>query len=225
MNLSLFLGAIAMAVTMAATAQGQLAQPSSVADAVGSRSTGGPYSHISAGGQPGGIAQSFGASFIHQAGFLNTFFLKPGLDTDGNGLPDEADADNDGDMLTDITELTGVGFSPITVTDLNRADTDGDAVSDGSEAVAGTDPTDPTLYFRLVSLQTTTGGVKVGWVARGNNDRTYVLNKRAGLLEGGEQVIFSNTVAGGSPPWFVVTNAVLDAVSTSQTFYHVRVRP
>jgi len=58
------------------------------------------------------------------------------LDTDGDGLPDYADDDNDNDNLSDHEELA------IENTDPNDRDTDNDALEDGEEVhVYGTDPT------------------------------------------------------------------------------------
>lgn len=209
------------AALFAAPARAQLAQSSSVADACGARATGGAYNHISAGGQPGGVAESWGGPYVHQAGFLQTFLLRPGLDSDADGLPDEADRDNDGDHLTDAVELLGTEFDPRTVTDPCRGDTDGDGVCDGEESVAGTDPTDPDAHFRVLSIQREATGQSLSWLARGHHDRAYVVIARATPFDSGGAVLFSNTVAGGTPPWYVVTNVVIDATPVAAEFYHV----
>ena len=54
------------------------------------------------------------------------------------GAVEAATLDTDGDGLTDVTEAT-LGTNP------NLADTDGDGVSDGDEVAAGTDPTHPPV--------------------------------------------------------------------------------
>jgi len=55
------------------------------------------------------------------------------LDTDGDRIGNKDDEDDDGDGLTDITEIE-IGTDPL------NADTDGDGVLDGVEIDIGTDP-------------------------------------------------------------------------------------
>lgn len=206
-----------------ATAQFQ--QKSSVADACGTRAMGGAFTHLGAGGQPGGISVSWDESYVNQAGFLHTFFLQRDLDTDSDGLPDEADLDNDGDKLTDVAELTGTAFSPVTPTDPNRADTDDDGVADSDEALAGTDPTDENVSCRIVEFQHTGGVRRLSWLARGNNERLYIVHRRPDLSTEASQIIYSDRIAGGTPPWYVVTNTIFDASVNTAEFYHVIAAP
>lgn len=212
-----------LAASLVSPAHAQISQTSSVLDGMGTRSTGGSYTHIGAGGQPGGIATSQGGSFYNQAGFLNTFFLKPHLDTDGNGIPDEADWDNDGDLLADLDEILGNQFDPTTPTNPNLWDTDGNGVSDYDEMIAGTDPTNPDATFEVIRIASVGGGQDVGWVARGG--KTYVVHARTNLLTGALTPIATNTAVGGIAPWYVVTNAVVDATSVQSEIYAVEVRP
>jgi hypothetical protein len=58
------------------------------------------------------------------------------LDTDGDGIANDKDTDDDNDGLTDTQEMT-LGTNPLMV------DTDGDGVSDSDEVKAGTDPKNP----------------------------------------------------------------------------------
>jgi hypothetical protein len=84
------------------------------------------------------------------------------LDSDGDGLPDSKDSDDDNDGITDIREAQ-LGTNPklpdsdgdqksdvdevldrrVDPTDPCNDDTDGDGWTDGYEEKAGTSPTDP----------------------------------------------------------------------------------
>jgi len=204
------------------TASAQFTNKSSVLDGSGTRSSGSSFTNISAAGQPGGIAVSSGGGFVNQAGFLNTFMLKPGLDTDGDGLADELDQDNDNDGLADATEIGGSGFNPTTPTQVNVADTDGDGNPDGAESVAGTDPTNIDAFLEVIRIAQA-GGQDVRWIARGG--KTYVVHARTSLLAGNFTPIATNTAVGGIAPWFVVTNSMVDVSSVNAEFYAVEVLP
>lgn len=216
---------ITVSLLTASWAFAQFTNKSSVLDGSGTTSTGGAFTNISAAGQPGGISSSTAGGMVNQAGFLNTFSLKPGLDTDGDGVADEVDPDNDNDGLADASEVGGSGFNPATVTQVNVADTDGDGVLDGWEATAGTDPTNPNAYLEIVAISNTPSGKGVAWLARGNNEKTYIVHARSTLTGTTSTVIFSNTVAGGSAPWFAITNSLSDVSITNMEFYAVEVRP
>lgn len=211
-----------IAIALPFAGHGQLANRSSVVDGSGGLSTGGSYTNYSAAGQPGGIQESAGGSYVNQAGFLQTFNLMPGLDADGDGLANELDRDNDGDQLTDASEISGSSFSPVTPTHVNRADSDGDDVIDGAEAVAGTDPTDATSVFEVFRIAQSSGQ-QILWTARGG--KTYVVHARTNLLSGEFSPIATNIALGGSAPWFVVTNSFVDVSSLPAEFYAVEVLP
>ena len=148
-------------------------QTASVLDGVGGQSTGGTFELVSAAGQPGGIQVSSNGGLVNYAGFLGTFSLQPGLDTDNDGLDDEVDADNDNDALDDLAELIGSGFNPVTATDPNDPDSDSDGVSDGGEALSGSNPQDDTMYLHITQI-TGGGDVSVSWQARhGKTYRVY----------------------------------------------------
>lgn len=116
-------------------------QQASVSDAAGHTATSGVVRSVSAVGQSGGYAFSSGGTVLHYGGFVGACTLLPSLDTDGDGIANELDNDNDGDDLSDADEVMGTPWLPATATsNPNEADTDGDGAPDGDEAVAGTHP-------------------------------------------------------------------------------------
>jgi hypothetical protein len=211
-------------------AHGQYQHSGTVISGFGGRSTGGSYTHLGSGAQPGGIRTSYeGGSadydggHINRAGFLNMFVLFPDLDTDNNGLPDELDPDNDGDELWDHWEVSGEKFTPATPTDPNLLDSDADGSSDYAELIAGTDPTDINAAFRFIAIEQDGLMGALSWPARGNHERIYVLSVRDGSYDGKPDiVIWSNTVAGGVAPWYAVTNTISEPL-TDGSFYAIEV--
>jgi hypothetical protein len=195
-----------------------------VLDSGGGKSTGGAFTNISAIGQPGGVNVTAGGPFVNMAGFLNTFWLQATFDVDKDGLPNELDYDNDNDGLPDHLELDGSSFNPPTPTMMNLADTDDDGVPDGWESAAGTDPTASNSVLKMVAINNVPAGRDIAWLARGNNQKTYVV-RAFPALPGGSSVIFSNTVPGGIGPWYAVTNALTHASNSNVLFYAVEVVP
>jgi hypothetical protein len=214
---------LVLLLAVATYAQAQYSNRSSVLDSSGTTSAGGSFTNVSASGQPGGITTSSGGGYVHQAGFLNTFSLKPGLDTDGDGLADEVDQDNDNDQLADATEIGGEAFTPASATLVNVADTDGDGQLDGWEAVAGTDPNNINALLELIAISNSVSGRGLAWLARGNNEKTYVVRATMDPRQPYASVVFSNTVAGGAAPWFAVTSAIAHATASNVQFYAVEV--
>lgn len=225
MNIRILRPAAMALLVSAFSASAQFTNRSSVLDSSGARATGASYTNVSAAGQPGGIQESSGGPWVNQAGFLQTFSLKPGLDTDGDGLADEVDRDNDNDGLADASEVEGSGFNPVSPTLVNLADTDGDGQLDGWEAAAGTDPNDLNLLLKLVAISNAPAGRGVAWLARGNNQKTYVVRASPDPRLPYNAVVFSNTVAGGLAPWFAVTNTITDPSAPQLQFYAVEVLP
>jgi len=209
---------------------GQYSNTSSVVNGFGGRSTGGSYSHVGAGAQPGGIAVSYengSANYsggkINRAGFLSTFVLFPHLDTNGNGIPDELDPDNDSDGLWDHWEVSGEKFNPLMPTNPNNPDSDNNGLSDFHEMVAGTNPQDANSAFQIVDIGPSGLNRAVTWNARGNNERIYVVKAINDSFDATPSVvIWSNTVAGGSAPWFGTTQTITDP-NTDARFFAVEV--
>lgn len=197
-----------------------------VLDGGGGRSSGDAYVQVSAWAQPGGILCSTNGALQNYAGFLGTFVLRPDLDHNGNGLPDEYDADNDGDGLGDRLELAGTAFSPTSTTDLNRANSDGDPADDGEESVAGTDPNDPDAYLTILNIARAGSNVDITWRARGGKSYRF-LGHDGPSYDLPATVLGTQTVAGGSAPWYVRTNTVQDAGSglLDARYYRIQVLP
>lgn len=75
------------------------------------------------------------------------------------------EGDRDGDGLSDIVEDRNLdGILGPGETDATLADTDGDGMSDGGEAIAGTDPRDPASRLEL-GVAPAGGGVELRWTA------------------------------------------------------------
>ena len=90
-----------------------------------------------------------------------------GLDTDGDGIPDCVDTDDDNDGYSDLDELA-CGSDPLDNESLPDDfdsdfipdcidDSDGDGWTDGDEIAAGTDPLDPNSYPDFVPPSNVTG--------------------------------------------------------------------
>jgi hypothetical protein len=67
------------------------------------------------------------------------FCLLSGVDSDGDGIPNATDSDDDGDLLPDVDEIAGDGVGQNYGTDPLLADTDGDGVSDAFEVLSAID--------------------------------------------------------------------------------------
>jgi len=220
---ALFLG-----LAVAAPAQ-DYTNASSVVDGAGRWSGGGTYSNIGAAAQPGGISVSTNAGYVHYAGFLNTFALRPTLDTDHDGLVNEFDPDNDNDRLLDASEITGDAFGYLVVTDPNNADSDDDQFADGDEQGAGTNPKDNSQLLAITSIRRSGGNVSISWMARSN--RLYRVLGDTALADGSvfTNVVADNVLATGPAegPWYSMTNTYSDSSgsATNAKFYVIEALP
>ncbi|MBP7831134.1 MAG: hypothetical protein KA248_14595 [Kiritimatiellae bacterium] len=220
-TLLLALGVLAAAQTATGQEYRQLA---SVHDAAGGMSDNtvtlgsAAFRHVGAAGQPGGIGTGTNGPAANHSGFLQAADLKrPNLDTDGDGVPDELDEDNDGDRLADRAEVEGSAFDPATATIVNNPDSDGDHVGDGDEAAAGTNPGDDSTFLQIVDIRETEAGTVIAWTARDGKQYRVLSAKGSHAYPTREEAVA--TAHGGQPPWFetiaVFTNT---AASTLKTF-------
>jgi hypothetical protein len=198
----------------------------SVLDGWGSRTGGGAYSNLSACAQPGGIAYTTGGALQNYAGFLGKISLFPGLDTDGDGLANEIDGDNDNDGLADGGEVSGSAFAGFATTDPNDPDSDNDGMDDNAEALVMFDPNDPRHVLRMVSIRKAGNNVELAWIGRGGgtvNEVGACTNLAAGPPT---NVVNSAAYPGGTAPWYKQTNAythVGGAAGYDKRFYGVKV--
>jgi hypothetical protein len=223
---------LAWAAAGAAQAQGYR-HLSAVQDGSGLMSTntvsvgGTSFRHVSAAGQPGGIFTNAGAGWANSAGFLQAVDLKrPGLDTDGDGTPDELDPDNDNDALDDGDEIDGSAFGGYAATDPLLPDTDADGMDDGREAAGMYDPLDPNHRLTILVVAADGENRSLTWIGKGGGTVNTILV--GDDLDGGPptNVLYSAAYAGGSAPWYKATNTLEWAGDTSpRRFFRVQTGP
>jgi hypothetical protein len=181
------------------------------------------FATLSATCQPGPVGHTSSSSNLNYSGFLNTFLLHPGLDNDGDSLPDENDPDDDADGLSDADELSGLAFDPVTGTDAMQADSDGDGVSDGLEAGAGTNPWDPNSLFHITRIHYGFDEDVVFWQSR--SGVTYSLLWATNILDfpSGIRTAATVTASDGVGQWLQSETSATNLPVTPRRFYRISI--
>ncbi len=199
---------------------------SSVLNASGGRaSSGSTFNLVSATGQSGGVKFSSSGNTALYAGFLGNISLRPALDTDGDGIENELDLDNDGDTLSDLSELDGSAFSGQATTDPNLVDTDGDGMNDAAEASGMYDPNDPNHLLVITDFYVVDNTATLVWIGKGGGTINTILTCQDLVQEELTNLVYSAPYAGGSFPWFKTTNTYIWTESEPIGFYRVETLP
>ncbi|NKB23968.1 MAG: hypothetical protein GKR87_06240 [Kiritimatiellae bacterium] len=193
---------------MSSLSEGAFDQTASVTTSAGTWVThGGTYANVHALAQPGTVSVSSDGTYTHYAGFIGSSFLRPHV-LSANGIPIEADPDNDGDGLEDSTEIDGSAFVGLANSDPNNPDTDGDGMTDSVESNGGFDPTDAAHHLSIVSLELLPGGnFRVHWIGRGGGTRHIVWTENQWGGFGNALSLTDTNIMGGTAPWYKVTNS------------------
>lgn len=181
------------------------------------------YRHVSAGLQPGGVIVAETGTSRNCAGFLPAVTARnPGLDHDGDGIPDELDPDNDGDGLADGNELDGSAFAGYAATDPNKPDTDGDHMDDGAEAAGMYDPLDPNHCLEIVRLTRQAQDYTLRWIGKGGGTTNAIFTDGSVVDAAFSTLLIRQPYAGGAAPWYKTTNTYTWAGAAPRQFLRVK---
>ena len=196
----------ALLLVAASAAPGAPQQQSSVASSGGTWCSNGTHRTAYTAGQPGAVGVTVGAQYTHYAGFMGGAFIRPG-ETSHEGMPVEADPDNDDDGLTDAGEVSGAAFGGHASTDPNSPDSDEDGMDDGAEAAGMYDPNDRGHALRILTLDRGPGNaVGMSWIGKGGGTVNTILWCHDLRQGSPSNTLHSDAYAGGSAPWHKVTN-------------------
>jgi hypothetical protein len=184
------------------------------------------FQHAGAAGQPGGIFTNANGALRNYAGFLQAVDIKKWNQAGPNG-PYELTVDNDGDRLSDTTEVAGTGWpdNPGTFTDPNDPDTDHDAMSDHDESVAGSNPNDPDSLLEITDIRHAGDSRVVRFTARGDGVKQYRIVADDGSYGYPDRPLSTSTYSGGTAPWYGVTAVYTNAGAASMRSYAVEALP
>jgi hypothetical protein len=101
-------------------------------------------------------------------------------------------------------------------------DSDDDGVSDGAEALAGTNPNDPISAFRILTLQAGSGGVVVTWQSRAGFQYDLMAGASVGDLATNASLVGTAAASGGAAPWWTTVSQLTNAPAGRTLFYRVR---
>ena len=158
---------------------------------------------------PVGSLGADGGNIQVSLGILAPFDEEAGLDTDGDGIPDATDPDDDNDGLTDEEESTR-GTNPL------LADTDGDGYGYYIEVyVTRTSPTNPADYLRITGITRVEAGNRITWPSA--IGVSYYLERSANLLNAEGWGVLDGPLAGSGSDM-----SHDDAAPPSPAFYRIR---
>src|SRR5215213_9708909 len=147
-------------------------------------------------------------SLSNAAAHVQTDTIIPGIDTDGDGIPDAWEREKFGGLLTVAN---------------GSSDTDGDGFKDISEYLADTNPNDPLSFLSITNYNIAAGGSPLSLTWRSQPTRQYHVQERT-LVDSG---IWSDVGLGLiSPDAGVTTTRSFTDTASAQRFFRVEaVRP
>ena len=199
-------------------------EPSRVLDGCGGWASNNSCRTVLAAFQPCPVGTAKSDHHINYSGFLQSFVLRPELDTDGDGLCDENDLDNDGDRLSDDVELAGIAFDPVTATDPQQADSDGDQLSDRDESIAGTNPWDENSRLWICDIASINHQIVLNWRSRKDYRYAVLMGSSVTGLAANPVVLDTVTAVNGTnAPWYEGETQYTNVPAGNMEVYRVRV--
>ena len=165
--------------------------------------TGNPEISLST-GRLSGFAYSANCGWIDLASataFVQTDTIRPGADTDGDGIAD----------AYEFTYTNPDSLAVLTAT----GDADGDGESDVQEYLANTNPRDPTSALRITTFNTTSPAFSLTWTS--NAARRYRIENKTDLLAATWTLTLDNILPDG-----VTTTRAGASAASPQRFFRVQ---